>query len=308
VLEEIFIYNYQIRDNKKKMSKSPQPISSFSTTMAGFVADIDISKIKQSENTRQWEVSDTEELTKSIELKGLLQPILVRTMDGFFEVVAGNRRYSACKALGWKKIACHIIELDDKQAFEVSLIENIQRKTISPLDEATAFKSYVSDFGWGGVSDLASKIGKSSSYITKRIKLLNLPSDVLESIIERRLDTSLAEEILSIKDGKKQSALACLIANRRLSLRLTRKLLRDADETDKVFNSYNDNDYINHIKLAERSFDKSITAVRIAMNSLGEIINGVEHDWVIHEILMQHKNMLHSQIDILLKEKRKFSS
>jgi ParB family transcriptional regulator, chromosome partitioning protein len=71
-------------------------------------------------------------------------------MDGHFEFVAGNRRYSAYKSLGWKKITCHIIELDDRQA----LIENIQ--FLSPLDEATAFNAYVTDFGWGGVTDLAS--------------------------------------------------------------------------------------------------------------------------------------------------------
>jgi len=62
---------------------------------------------------------------------------------------------------------------------------------------------------------------------------------------------------------------------------------------------------ISIIKIAERSFDKSITAIRIAMNSLNDIINGVEHDWIVHEILMQHRDMLHSQIDLLLKEKRK---
>ena len=281
-----------------------QQTSSFSTIIPGFIGDIDTSKIKQSKNIRH-KVSDTEEVAKSIEQKGLLQPILVRTMDGYFEVVAGNRRYCACKALGWKKIACQIIELDDKQAFEVSLIENIQRETISPLDEATAFKAYVSDFGWGGVSDLASRIGKSLSYITKRIKLLNLPSDVLESILNRRLDTSIAEELFSIKDGNKQSVLANLIADRRLSLRMTRKLLKDVDETDRDFNSFYKSDYIDHIKIAERSFDKSITAIRIAMNSLSEIINGVEHDWVIHEVLMQHRNLLHTQIDLLLKEKKK---
>ena len=286
------------------MSKLWQQTSSFSTIIPGFIEDIDTSKIKQSKNIRH-KVSDTEELAKSIEQRGLLQPIVVRTMDGYFEVVAGNRRYCACKALGWKKIACHIIELDDKQAFEVSLIENVQRKTISPLDEATAFKTYVSDFGWGGVSDLASRIGKSLSYITKRIKLLNLPSDVLESIMNRRLDTSVAEELFSIKDGNKQSVLANLIADRRLSLRMTRKLLKDVDETDRDFNSFSESHYIDHIKIAERSFDKSITAIRIAMNSLSEIINGVEHDWVIHEVLMQHKNVLHTQIDLLLKEKRK---
>jgi ParB family transcriptional regulator, chromosome partitioning protein len=286
------------------MSKLWLQASSFSATSPGFIGDIDISKIKQSKNIRRI-VSDTEELAKSIEEKGLLQPILVRTMDGYFEVVAGNRRYFACKSLGWKKIACHIIELDDRQAFEISLIENIQRKTISPLDEATAFKAYVSDFGWGGVSDLASRVGKSLSYITKRMKLLNLPPDVLESIMNRRLDTSIAEELFSIKDGKKQSTLANLIADRRLSLRMTRKLLKDVDEKDRDFDSFYKSDYIDHIKIAERSFDKSITAIRIAMNSLSEIINGVEHDWVIHEILMQHKNMLHTQIDLLLKEKRK---
>ena len=284
------------------MSKLWLQASSFSATTPGFMGDIDISKIRQSKNIRQI-VSDTDELAKSIEQKGLLQPILVRTMDGYFEVVAGNRRFFACKALGWKKIACQIIELDDKQAFEVSLIENIQRKTISPLDEATAFKVYVSDFGWGGVSDLASRIGKSLSYITKRIKLLKLPPDVLESIMNRRLDTSIAEELFSIKDENKQSTLANLIADRRLSLRMTRKLLKGVDEKD--IDSFYKSDYIHHIKIAERSFDKSITAIRIAMNSLSEIINGVEHDWVIHEVLMQHRNMLHTQIDLLLKEKRK---
>jgi ParB family transcriptional regulator, chromosome partitioning protein len=268
------------------------------------MVDVDLSKIKQSKNFRH-NICDTEQLAKSIEQKGLLQPILVRTLDGYFEIVAGNRRFCACKALGWKKIACHIIELDDKGAFEVSLIENVQRKSLSPLDEATAFKAYVSDFGWGGVSDLASKIGKSLSYVTKRIKLLNLPSDVLESIINRRLDPSLAEELLSIKDGSKQSTLANLIADRRLSLRTTRKLLRDVDETSKEFDSECEYEYIDHIKIAERSFDKSITTIRIAMNSLSEIINGVEHDWVIQEVLMQHKNMLHTQIDLLLKQKRK---
>jgi ParB family transcriptional regulator, chromosome partitioning protein len=284
------------------MSKLWLQASSFSTTTPGTIGDILISKIRQSKNIRH-KISDTEELAKSIEEKGLLQPILVRTMDSYFEVVAGNRRYCACKSLGWKKIPCHIMELDDRQAFEVSIIENIQRMTLSPLDEATAFKSYVTDFGWGGVSDLSSKIGKSHSYVTKRIKLLNLPSDVLQSIMTRRLDTSMAEELLSMKDANKQSQLANLIADRKLSLRMTRKLLKDEANvpSDLVYR----NDCIDHIKMAERSFDKSITAIRIAMNSLSEIINGVEHDWVIHEILMQHKNMLHTQIDLLLKEKKK---
>ena len=98
------------------------------------------------------------ELSKSIKEKGLLHFITVRAKGRGYEIVAGNRRYLACKMLGWRKIPCLIVELDDREAFEISLIENIQRRTINPIEEAHAFKNYTLDFGWGGVSDLQCKI------------------------------------------------------------------------------------------------------------------------------------------------------
>lgn len=212
----------------------------------------------------------------------------------------------ACKSLGWRKIACHIIELEDKQAFEIALIENLQRKTLSPLDEAKAFKAYVSDFGWGGVSELSLRVGKSISYITKRIKLLNLPSDILESITHHTIDVSVAQELFAIKDKTKQSSLASLIADRKLSFRKARELLKHDDTTNEIdFDSYYKGAYIDHITIAQKSFDKSITALRIAMNTIGEVISNIENDWILFEVLMQHKNMLNAQIDILIREKKK---
>ena len=190
---------------------------------------------------------------------------------------------------------------------EISLVENIQRSTRDPLEEGRAFKMYGSDFGWGGISDLAQRIGKSTSYVTKRIKLLNLPPEVLESITSHRINASIAEELLPIKDKDKQSSLANLISERRLSVRMTRKLVKNLDERDTGFyqpSAYSDK-YEDHIKLAQWSFDKTISAIRIAMNSLREVIDTVEDDWILYEILMQHKNMLHGQIDILLRQKRK---
>jgi ParB family chromosome partitioning protein len=77
---------------------------------------------------------------------------VVRPANDRFEIVAGNRRYKACQSLKWKKIACHIFDLDDKHAFEFSIIENVQRQTLSVLEERQAYKMYVADFGWGGVS------------------------------------------------------------------------------------------------------------------------------------------------------------
>ena len=97
----------------------------------------------------------------------------------------------------------------------------------------------------------------------------------------------------------------CITPESFYTIETARKLLRDVGETDRDLHSQYESDYIDHIKIAERSFHKSITAIRIAMNSLSEIINGVEHDWIIREILMQHKNMLHAHIGLLLKEKKK---
>ena len=88
-------------------------------------------------------------------------------------------------------------------------------------------------------------------------------------------------------------------------MRNTRKFIKEQNESDITFQSNYKNECIDRVRLAERSFDKSIAAIRIAMNSLGEVINSIEHDWIVYEVLMQHKNMLHTQIDILIKEKGK---
>jgi ParB family transcriptional regulator, chromosome partitioning protein len=287
------------------MSKLLSKSRSISIVMPGFIEDIDISQIKESQKIFRRNESNLQELCSSIQQKGLLQPVLVRIVENHYEIIAGNRRFRACKSLGWKKVACHVIELDDKNAFEISLVENIHRKTLSPIEEADAFKAYISDFGWGGVSDLSTKIGKSKSYITKRIKLLNLPSDILHSVITRKIAVSIAEELFQVKDQNKQSLLANLISNRRMSMRNTRKFIKEQNENDITFKSNYKNESIDRVRLAKRSFDKSIAAIRIAMNSLGEVINSIEHDWIVYEVLMQHKNMLHTQIDILLKEKGK---
>src|SRR6476661_1134178 len=144
---------------------------------------------------------DIKKMANSIRKHGLLQPIVVRPKEDNFEVVAGCTRYLACKSLNWRKIPCHIVHLNEMQTFEVTLIENIQRKSITPLEEANAFKEYIFDNGWGSVADLASKIEKSPSYITKRIGLLVLPSEIQEAIKNSSLKPSTAEELISIKDA-----------------------------------------------------------------------------------------------------------
>ena len=186
----------------------------YSYRLFGEIEYIPISSIKTSlYNCRDINQIVIEAISESIKQYGLIQPIVIRVAvtavedraiveDNHYEIVAGCRRYMACKILNWKKIPCHIVHLNDKQAFEISLVENIQRESLSPLEEAKSFKKYVLDKGWGSISNLSSKIGKSHSYITKRIAMLNLPLDVQQSIKNYELKPSSAEELLYIKIRK----------------------------------------------------------------------------------------------------------
>ena len=142
--------------------------------------------------------NDDDALISSIKEHGLLQPILIRPLAHGFEIVAGHRRFHACKSLRWRFIPCKIREMSDKQAYEIQLTENIQRKTMEPIEEAEAFRKYVIDFGWGGVSELAKKIGMSEVYVSHRIQLLKLPDDIKEQIFNNRLNVSQALELTNL--------------------------------------------------------------------------------------------------------------
>jgi ParB family chromosome partitioning protein len=269
--------------------------------------DLNLSELRPPLNQIR-EVDNLNGLMRSILEKGLLQPIIVRMINdkNYYEIVAGYRRYSACKKLGWKKIPCQILDLSDIEAFEISIVENVQRKTLNPLDEAKAFKKYVYDNGWGSVSALASKLGKSVAYITKRIMLLDLPSDVTKAINENLLVPSIAEELFSIKKEDEKSKLAKLIIEKHMTINSVRIMVKemtmpdidDSDEPEIAMNKVYDN-------IRARSLERTIISLRIAMNRIASIIEDVEDDWILYEILMQHKRRLHEQIDILIKQRKK---
>jgi len=284
-----------------------QKIHSTSNSINGLLDNIDISKIKPFRYSYRKNMNeDLHELCYSIKEKGLLHPIIVRMIDDGYEIVAGTRRYNACKLLGWRKILSHVVELDDKDAFEVSLIENIHSKNLNPIEEAKAFQDYVNNYGWGGISDLATKLGKSVSYVDKRIRLLELPKDVVDSLSAGSLSVSVGDELLPLKEKEQQSKLAELIKKRKRSSRQVRELKAEMKNSDNPYDVLDFQTKIIDIDTkTQKSFDKAIIAIRVAMNKLASVIDDVEDNWTVYEILLQHKNMLHNQIDILYKEKKK---
>ena len=283
-----------------------QKAFSASNLLIGIIEEVDIHKIRP--NTAFYEDrKPSNDLVSSIKANGLLHPIVVRTQGGYFEIIAGRRRYGACKALGLRKIVCHIVELDDKSAFEVSLTENIQRKSLDPIEEARAFKAYIDDFGWGGLTELASKISKSPAYVSKRLALLNLPDELLEKVRMYTVSPSTAEELLPLKDSREQYRLADTIIRNAYSSRQARKIVKRSLELETNAGDFDKfQDSIADIELnALRSFDKSITALKIAMHKISSIVEAIEDNWIVYETLMQHKNMLNAQIDVLIREKKK---
>ena len=162
-------------------------------------------------------------LISSIKDHGLLQPILIRPFEQGFEIVAGHRRFQACRSLRWRFIPCKIRDLTDKEAFEIQLTENIQRKSMDPIEEAEAFRRYVLDFGWGGMTELASKIGKSEEFVSHRIQLLKLPEEIKLHIASNRLNVSSAMELTNISSDK-QNVLIRQIASQDLTVRQIREM------------------------------------------------------------------------------------
>lgn len=280
---------------------------SSSPVIMGILDDIHISKIHRYEICHRSLFLKLDDLCSSIKEKGLLQPIIVRPKDDHFQIIAGNRRYEACKKLGWRKILCHIIELDDKEAFEVSIAENIQRKNLSPIDEARTFESYASKFGWGGMSNLARKIGKSVHYVERRIRILNLPEDILSSLNSADIKPSVVEELLRVKDKERQSDFARLAREKHLSSRKMRQLVDEFQ--DSIYDDANADSFYTTISdldtKTQRAFDKSITVMKLAMHKLTGIIETMEDNWIVYETLRDHRNILHDRIDLLIKQKKK---
>jgi ParB family transcriptional regulator, chromosome partitioning protein len=278
---------------------------SSSILSTGVIEDLPISEIKLPTSQLRSHL-ELEELAVSIAEKGLLQPIIVRTVDGesFYEIVAGCRRFQACKRIGRRRITCQITNLNDKEAFEVSIIENIQRMTLTPMDEAKAFKNYVSDYGWGGVTELATKLGKSVPYVTKKIMLLSLPNEVKDSIAKSALNPSVAQELVYLENEEDKKKIARLIVSKKLTTKKIRKIIKkiknNEDVTETCVQSVTTDDVS-----SQKAFDRTITILKIAMYRIGNIVNELDNDWIIHEILVQHQRRIHEQIDVLIKQRKK---
>lgn len=173
------------------------------------------------------------ELSESIKAHGLISPILVRKMNTRYEIIAGERRYQACKLAGITNIPSIVKDISDEDAFKISLVENLQREDLNPMEESEAFYTLKEQFDLTH-QEIADAVKKDRSTITNSLRLVNLPEEVKTALREGAITTGHARAILAVENYPDQIALLNKIVSQSLSVREVEKLASDKGKKKKV--------------------------------------------------------------------------
>ncbi len=179
----------------------------------------------RSQPRKKFEEDSLEELADSIRQFGVLQPILVKKNGSRYEIIAGERRWRASRKAGLREIPAIIREYSNQEAVELSLIENIQRENLNPIEEAKAFKRLLDEFGLRQ-EDLAARVSKSRTAITNAIRLLKLDERVQEMVVEEQISMGHARALIPVEISEEQYLLAQQVFDKKLSVRDVEKLVK----------------------------------------------------------------------------------
>ena len=158
------------------------------------------------------------ELAVSIKEHGVIQPIIVRNVNGKYEIIAGERRYKASALAGMTKIPAIIRDLDDKESSKVALLENLQRKNLNPIEEARTYQKIL-EIDQMTQEELAKTMGKSQSAVANKIRLLSLPDEIQDSLLKEQISERHARTLLNIPDNKKQKEMLKKVIDNKMSVR-----------------------------------------------------------------------------------------
>ena len=195
---------------------------------------VKISKVEpnRTQPRKQFDEDALLELSESIKQFGILQPLLVSDKGDYYEIIAGERRWRAAKLAGLKEVPVIIKEFNDQQVVEISLIENIQRENLNPIEEAMAFKRLLEEFQLKQ-DEVAERVSKSRTAVTNSMRLLKLSDKVQQMIIDDMISTGHARALLAIDDPEQQYILANKIFDEKLSVRDTEKLVKSLQNEKK---------------------------------------------------------------------------
>ncbi|MEW6375349.1 MAG: ParB/RepB/Spo0J family partition protein [Thermodesulfobacteriota bacterium] len=181
---------------------------------------------------KHFDESKLQELAESIKEKGILEPLIVRRMDQGYELIVGERRWRAAQKAGLKEIPVLVKDAKGREALEISLIENLQRDDLNPIEESEAFKRLIEEFNLSQ-EELAKRIGKDRTTITNALRLLKLPLEVKNQLLQNRITSGHARAILILETKERQKELCALIIKKGLSVREAETLAKRWSEKPK---------------------------------------------------------------------------
>lgn len=209
---------------------------------------INLIKPNEEQPRKNFDNDKIAQLAESIKEHGIIQPLILKKDEDTYIIIAGERRWRAAKSIGLKEVPAVIMNLSDKDVLEVSLIENIQREDLNPIEEAIAYKKLLEDFNLTQ-EELGKKVGKSRTVITNCIRLLNLDNRVQSYLIDGVISEGHARILLSLSDKELQYIISQKIIDEQLSVRETERVIKNLNnKKPKIENNNDNNSYILDIK------------------------------------------------------------
>lgn len=224
-----------------------------------------------------------QELSDSIKQVGLIQPILVQDKKDHYEIIAGERRWRAAKIAGLKEIPVIIRDYSEQEIMEISLIENIQREDLNPIEEAQAYKRLLTEFNLKQ-DEVAERVSKSRTAVTNSIRLLKLDDRVQQMVIDEMITTGHARALLAVEDPEEQYTVAQKVFDERLNVRDVEKLVKNLHKPEKVSKKQDSNKMEAIYQDIENRLKQSLST-KVTVTPKGEGSGKIEIEFYNHEDL-----------------------
>ena len=248
---------------------------------------VDINKVEpnREQPRKNFNEDALQELAESIKQYGIIQPLIVQKKDDYYEIIAGERRWRAAKKAGLKKVPVIIRDLSEQEIMEISLIENIQREDLNPIEEALAYKKLLKEFNLKQ-DEVAEKVSKSRAAITNSLRLLKLDERVQQMLIEEMITPGHARAILNIEDPEQQYEFAQKTFDEKMSVRDVEKEIKRMNSKkpakEKPGEEELEKDYVDHMKTVEEQL-KQKTGTKVLISPKTKQSGKIEIDYFSNE-------------------------
>lgn len=243
---------------------------------------VDINKVEpnREQPRKNFDEDALLELSESIKQFGLLQPILVQDRKTYYEIIAGERRWRASKLAGLKEVPVIIRNYTEQEIVEISLIENIQREDLNPIEEAQAYKRLLTEFNLKQ-DEIAERVSKSRTAVTNSMRLLKLCDEVQQMIINDMISTGHARAIISIENAEEQYALAQKIFDEKMSVRDVEKYIKNLNKPVKEKKKINKS--LEVIYQEKEEILKQALSTKVSVNGKGDGTGKIEIEFFSHD-------------------------